>query len=176
MKDTARRADLLKLRSSKGLIAMSQYRDNKVSQDQVRALRKDLDDAPVERKIGRWGAYRHSSTLYRHQNQGYHHHYLNFDGVPVCTCGLQIVGDELVALHYPNENLDLQPLQMVEGHRNLPECEGVTVALIVKFRFDWGLNDYLWTAYCQVCGTSVVEVTNAAAKEFVAEHNQSCQR
>jgi hypothetical protein len=155
---------------------MSQYRDNKVSESEVVELRQELEDAPVERKIGRWGAYRDYAQLYREQNQGYHLHYLSVAGAAICTCGLEISGDELLPLHYPNEDLSLQPMQMVAGHRNLPSCEGETVALIVRFRFDWELNDYLWTAYCQVCGKSVVELPNAAAKEFVAEHNRSCQR
>ena len=155
---------------------MAKYRNNKVTPDQVIALRQELEAAPTNRKIGRWGAYRHSAQLYRNQNQGYHHHYLNVDDAPVCTCGLQIIGDDLVALHYPDEDLDLQPLQMVAGHRRLPECKGVSVALIVKFRFEGSINDYLWTAYCQVCGKSLVEVPNPQAKEFVEEHNESCQR
>ena len=155
---------------------MSQYRDNKVEEVEVKVLRQELEDAPVERKIGRWGAYRHSAQLYREQNQGYHHHYSNDAAGPICTCGLQLVGDDLVPLLYPNEDLKLQPLQMVAGHRNLPSCEGVTVALIVNFRFDWEIGDYLWTAYCQVCGKSVVEIRNDEAKAFVEGHNQSCQR
>jgi hypothetical protein len=89
---------------------------------------------------------------------------------------LEIGGDELLPLFYPSDDLHLEPMQMVAGHRNLPSCEGETVALIVGFRFDWVINDYLWTAYCQICGKSVVEVANAAAKEFVADHNRTCQR
>jgi len=154
---------------------MSQYRDNKVSKSQVLKLRQELEDAPVERKIGRWGAYRHHSQLYREQNQGYHFHYLSSTGTVICTCGLEIGGDELLPLFYPNETLNLEPLQMVAGHRNLPSCEGVTVALIVRFRFAPDLNDYLWTAYCQVCGKSVVELPHGEALEFVDRHNQSCQ-
>jgi len=155
---------------------MSQYRDNKVSESEVFKLRQELEDAPVERKIGRWGAYRHHAQLHREQNQGYHFRYLSTGATVICTCGLEIGGDEFLPLFYPNDNLRLEPMQMVAGHRNLPSCEGETVALIVGFRFDWGIHDYLWTAYCQVCGKSIVELVNAAAKEFVADHNRTCQR
>jgi hypothetical protein len=154
---------------------MSQYRDNKVEESEVTALRKELKDAPVERKLGRWGAYRHSAQLYREQHQAYHHHYANYAEVAICTCGLEIGGDELLPLFYPNDDLDLQPMQLVAGHRNLPSCEGVTVALIVRFRFVPELNDYLWTAFCQVCGKSVFELPHGEALEFVDRHNQSCQ-
>ena len=178
MIDTARRADhQRKLRGPvRAGLAMHKYRDNKVEEAEVKVLRQELEDAPVERKIGRWGAYRHSAQLRREQNQGYHWHYLSSSGVMVCTCGLEVSKDEVLELHHPEVNLKLQPLQMVAGHRNLPSCEGVTVALIVNFRFDWEIGDYLWTAYCQVCGKSVVEIRNDEAKAFVEGHNQSCQR
>lgn len=155
---------------------MSQYRDNKVEKSEVDALRQELKYASDERRYGRWGAYRHSRQLYREQNQGYHKHYMNFDGAAVCTCGLEVSGDELLPLYYPNDDLDLEPMALIAGHRNLPSCEGITVALIAKFRFDEGLNAYLWTAYCQVCGKSVVEVSNEDAKSFVEMHNQTCHR
>ena len=155
---------------------MSKYRNNKVEESEVIALRQELKDAPAERKMGRWGAYRHSAQLFREQNQGYHFHYLSSSKVMVCTCGLALEGDELLALHYPNEDLNLQPMQMVAGHRNLPSCEGLTVALIVSFRFEESVNDYLWTAYCQVCGKSVVELSNVDAKAFVESHNNTCQK
>jgi len=155
---------------------MSQYRDNKVEESEVIELLQELEDAPVERKIGRWGAYRHYAQLYREQIQGYHHHYETFDGMAVCTCGLEIGGDELLPLFYPNDDLELEPMQLVAGHRNLPSCKGVTVALIVRFRFVPDLNDYLWTAFCQVCGISVAELPHEEATAFVEGHNQSCQR
>lgn len=155
---------------------MHKYQDNKVEEAEVEELHQELEDAPNERKIGRWGAYRHYAQLLREQNQGYHHHYTNETDGPICTCGFQLVGDDLIPLHYPNEDLQLEPMQLVGGHRNLPSCEGVTVALIVKFRFDWGIGDYLWTAYCQVCGKSEVEIRDDAAKAFVEDHNKSCQK
>ena len=177
MNDTARRAD--HQRKHRGPVragfSMSQYRDTKVEDSEVTALQRELEEVPNESKIWKWMAFRHSAQLYWAQNQGYHHHFTNFAGAAVCTCGLEIGGDELLPLFYPNDDLDLQPLQLVAGHRNLPSCEGVTVALIVKLCFDRGLGENLWTAYCQVCGKSVLDLTIANAVTFVEGHNQSCQ-
>ena len=61
-------------------------------------------------------------------------------------------GDELLPLHYPNADLNLDPFLLIEGHRNMPACEGLSVALIVRFVFVEAINEYLWTAFCQGCG------------------------
>ena len=84
--------------------------------------------------------------------------------------------DEFLVLNYPNEDLKLEPLVLVSGHRNLPSCEGETVALIVAFVFEKALNDYLWTAFCQRCGVVLRKVRDTEAKAFVEAHNETCKK
>ena len=154
-----------------------EYEDNRVTDAEVAKRRRDLSKAPSERKVGRWYALRHYSQLQREQNQGYHHGYLRGEGSLHCTCGLVIKeSDEFLVLNYPNEELKLEPLVLVSGHRNLPSCEGETVALIVAFVFEKALNDYLWTAFCQRCGVVLRKVRDTEAKAFVEAHNETCKK
>ena len=155
----------------------NEYEDNRVTDAEIAKRRRDLGKAPSERKVGRWYALRHYSQLQREQDQGYHHGYLRGEGGLHCTCGLVIQeSDEFMVLHYPNEHLKLDPLVMVSGHRNLPSCDGETVALIVDFVFDKSINDYLWTAFCQVCGEVLKKARDTEASSFVEGHNSTCQK
>jgi len=153
---------------------MPKYDDNKVTNAEVASLKRRVSSAPREAKLGRWYAARHSSSLQRDQNSGYHWQYLKGEGNLHCTCGLVIYGDELLPLHYPNADLNLHPLPLIAGHRNLPSCEGETVALIVRYTPIDKVGNWVWTAFCQVCGDHVKDVPLADAKEFVSGHNQSC--
>ena len=154
-----------------------EYEDNRVSDREVAKRKRELQAAPSERKVGRWYALRHYSQLQREQNQGYHHGYLRGEGGLHCTCGLVIKeSDEFLVLNYPNEDLKLEPLVLVSGHRNLPSCEGETVALIVGFVFEKALNDYLWTAFCQTCGVVLRKARDTEAKAFVEAHNETCKK
>jgi hypothetical protein len=150
------------------------YIDNFVSQDKADALHSSF---AITRSEGSWRMFLHYAQLRREQQQGYHFQYLtNQDGV-VCTCGLVIGGgDELLPLFYPNEDLGLEPMQMLGGHRKLPEYEGTSVALIVNYRYVMEVNDYVWTAYCQVCGKFVRKVRQVEATSFVEGHNSTCQK
>ena len=155
----------------------NEYEDNRVTDAEVAKRRRDLSKAPSERKVGRWYALRHYSQLQREQNQGYHHGYLRGERGLHCTCGLVIKeSDEFLVLNYPNEDLKLEPLVLVSGHRNLPSCEGETVALIVGFVFEKALNDYLWTAFCQTCGLVLRKARDTEAKAFVEVHNETCKK
>ena len=154
---------------------MPEHDDNKVTDAEVKRLKRQVYSAPREAKLGRFYAARHSSSLQRDQNNGYHWMYLKGEGKCHCTCGLVISGDELLPLHYPNSDLNLHPLQLIAGHRNLPSCEGESVALIVRYTPIDKVGNWLWTAFCQVCGKHVQHVPLTEAKEFVVGHNQSCE-
>ena len=83
---------------------------------------------------------------------------------------------EFFALHHPEKDLDLDPLMLISGHRNLPSCEGETVALIVQFVYAKEIDNYLWDAFCQVCGKVVSGVVLPEAHAFVEGHNHSCKK
>ena len=74
------------------------------------------------------------------------------------------------------DGLELDAIQLVRNHKNLPSLRGISVALIISFIWREELNSHLWTAICQQCGDREVEVKNEAAQAFVKDHNKICSR
>ena len=70
--------------------------------------------------------------------------------------------------------IELEDLQRVRQHRNLPSLRGIAVALIVGFIWREDLNSYLWTVICQQCGSYEMEIFNVEAQAFVKAHNKAC--
>ena len=59
---------------------MPKYEDNKVTNAEVASLKRRFSSAQREAKLGSWYAARHSSSLQRDQNSGYHWMYLKGEG------------------------------------------------------------------------------------------------
>ena len=156
-------------------MASIHYEKVDVSSRALKALKNEFDEAPKEKKIGRWYAKRHYSQLSRERQQGYHWLYLSGPGAIHCTCGLVVkeegAGAELAEIP---EVLKLDEIQRIRGHRNLPSGRGEAVALIVNFVMDWEVKDYLWDVFCQECSSFELKKLLLDAKEFVKEHNRKC--
>ena len=156
------------------------YENIRVSGVQAKKARDQIRKAVPQAKLGTFFASRHYNQLRREQLQRLHvNHPRSFDGnvEHVCSCGLICTPADLEGKKYfPNEELKLGPLLLVEGHRNLPSCKGVTVALTVSLQWDGELNDYLWLSYCQVCGEVSKFKPEAENNAFLESHNQSCKK
>ena len=137
------------------------------------------------KKYEKFKQWLHYANLNRWQKQGHHFHYLTEVGLErkhlICTCGLYLVdGEELEDLVIEKSlalkvgELLLDRLQTVKGHRSLDDFKTPICALIVDYVWKSEIGDYLWTAYCQVCGELVVEQRNELAKSFVDAHNAKC--
>jgi hypothetical protein len=161
------------------------YENVVVTEACLRKLKAAQDAAPNEEKYFKFKAWLHFANLKRWQEQGHHFHYLSGQGSSHCTCGLSLnknsKGDEEIAVVISRdvatklESLELDEIQVVRNHKNLPSLRGISVALIVDYIWRDDLNSYLWTAMCQECGDLVVEVPNGQAKVFVIEHNKKCR-
>jgi hypothetical protein len=183
MKDTARRADLLFVRSIKGWFVMSgkvkKYADVSVSEELLVRLKRDQDKAVGMARYGRFKAWLHYANLKRWQSQGLHFRYLNNEGKEHwCTCGLIVpIGSEpdVEAL----DSLGLDEVHTAFGHRNLPSLKGNTKAIIYNFlwvedsgakHFSHGV--YHYSALCQTCFEHVKDVPGADADTFAAAHKK----
>jgi hypothetical protein len=161
------------------------YREVSVSPEKLNKLKRDLDGAIGQKKFGRFKAWLHFANLDSWQKQGHHFHYLTDVSENsrklLCTCGLFVEGelDEFLtisnSLAFKLSEFLLDRVQTAKGHRDLGDFRSPTCALIIDFKWEEKLGDYLWTAYCQECGEIVVEVRNEAAKLFVSEHNANCR-
>ena len=157
-----------------------------VTEAHLQKLKAAQDAAPNEAKYFKFKAWLHFANLKRSQQQGHHFHYISEDNSSRCTCGLSLNKngneDEEIAVLISREvaakldGLELDAIQLVRNHKNLPSLRGISVALIVGFIWREELNSHLWTAICQQCGDREVEVTNAAAQAFVKDHNKKCSR
>jgi hypothetical protein len=156
----------------------NEYVDNRVTQADIKSRERAIQRAPKNQKLGRWYAYRHYAQLDYEQGQGFHHRYLvgHVDErvKEHCTCGLIIDQSEEQLLAQPRVDLQLELVQLVRGHRNLPSCKGSTLALIVRQRWIEETDERKWTAYCQECSEVIHEVPLTLAQNFVKEHNANC--
>ena len=155
-----------------------EYANNHITKADLKSRERDIRKTPKEKRLGKFHAYRHYGQLRHSQQDGFHHLYLT--GViegrtkKSCTCGLVIYMDEENETFIPKVGLDLDPVQMVGGHRRLPDCEGRTVALIVGSDLIEKGSKYTWDAYCQGCLEVVKAVSGKEADAFVERHNTSC--
>lgn len=162
------------------------YENVVVTAAYLQKLKAAQDAAPNEAKYFKFKAWLHFANLKRWQEQGHHFHYISGDNSKRCTCGLSLnkngKGDEEIAAVISKEvatkleGIELDDVQMVRGHKNLPSLRGSSVALIVGFIWREDLNSYLWTVICQQCGDREVEIPNGQARAFVTQHNKRCRR
>jgi hypothetical protein len=160
------------------------YQEVSVSPEKLNRLKRDLDGASGPKKFGRFKAWLHFANLDSWQKQGHHFHYLTDVSESsrklLCTCGLFVEGelDESFAisnsLAFKLSEFLLDRVQTAKGHRDLGDFRSSTCALIIDFKWEEKLGDYLWTAYCQECGEVIVESRNEVAKKFVQDHNSKC--
>ena len=158
---------------------MSQeYANNRITKADLKSREREIRKTPKEKRLGKFHAYRHYGALRHSQEEGYHHLYLTgiVDGrtKKTCTCGLVIYMDEQYEQFIPSEELKLDPVQMVDGHRRLPDCEGRTIALIVTSNLDESRGKFIQDAYCQGCLEVVKAVSGKEADAFVERHNSTC--
>ena len=185
MKDTARRADLLYVRSIKGWFVMSgiekQYVSVSVSEELLVRLKRDQDKAVGMAKYGRFKAWLHYANLQSWQNQGLHFRYVNNEGKEHwCTCGLIVpIGSDGDVKGL--DDLELDDVHVAFGHRKLPSLKGMTKALIYDSTWVEGSKGkhfnhgtYYYSAMCQVCLKHVKDLPGADADAFVAAH-ENCE-
>jgi len=154
------------------------YENNKVKKSEVESRRKAISRAPREQKLGKFFAYRTAGALARDQTAGYHWGYLAGEGKVHCTCGLVSDTTNLEAPPKavpPEVELKLHPLLLIRGHRNLPSFDGVATALIVSLTLSNAGKTTHSTAFCQLCGSVIQNVSIDAATTFVDCHNNSCK-
>ena len=160
------------------------YENVVVTEELLRRLKAAQDAAPNEAKYFKFKAWLHYANLKRWQEQGHHFHYLSGQGSSHCTCGLTLHEngreDQEIAVVISSavakklSVIELEELQRVRQHRNLPSLRGIAVALIIGFIWREDLNSYLWTVICQQCGAYEVEIFNVEAQAFVKAHNKAC--
>ena len=161
------------------------YQNVVVTEAQLDKLKKDQEEAAKGMaKYGRYKAWLHYANLQSWQRQGHHFRYLSGQNAEFCTCGLALhengTSDQELAVVISKavddklDFLNLEEIQKVRGHVELPSLKGETVALIVDYIYREDLNDYLWTVICQQCGEYEVERVNMDAYAFVETHNKIC--
>jgi hypothetical protein len=127
--------------------------------------------------LGKFFAARAAGALRRDREAGYHWGYLQGEGKIHCTCSFILdTGDNetLLAMGYPEVDLDVEPLVCIIGHHNLPSCKGIATALIVDHKLFNMAQDQEATAFCQKCRKVVQAVPLEEAKSFVETHNKDC--
>ena len=161
------------------------YQNVVVTEAKLDKLKKDQEEAAKGMaKYGRYKAWLHYANLQSWQRQGHHFRYLSGQNAEFCTCGLALhengTSDQELAVVISKavddklDFLNLEEIQKVRGHVELPSLKGETVALIVDYIYREDLNDYLWTVICQQCGEYEVERVNMDAYAFVETHNKIC--
>lgn len=128
-------------------------------------------------KLGRFYAARAESSLKREQTAGYHWGYLTGEDKTHCTCGLTIDPNDptlKAEMVHPEIDLDLPPIVLLRGHRQLPGRKGSATCLIVQLRLLNQGSQHIATAFCQGCRKVIQDVDLADAQEFVDEHEQTC--
>ena len=161
------------------------YQNVVVTEAKLDKLKKDQAEAAKGMaKYGRYKAWLHYANLRSWQRQGHHFRYLSGQNAEFCTCGLALhengTSDQEIAVVISKavedklEGLNLEEIQKVRGHVELPSLKGETVALIVDYIYREELDHYLWTAMCQQCGEYVVGVRDIDADSFVKSHNTIC--
>ena len=160
------------------------YQEVQVSAETLVELKGAMDSAEGMKKNGSFKAWLYYSNLYRWQKQGHHFHYLtDFDQKSrklLCTCGLSLKGEIEEKFTIPDSiafklsEFLLDRVQTAKGHRGLENFRSPICSLIIDYKWERSIWDYLWTAYCQECGAIVAEVRNEVAKKFVKAHNSEC--
>ena len=160
------------------------YQEVQVPAETLVELKAAMDSAEGMKKYGRFKAWLHYANLDRWQKQGHHFHYVTHVSESsrklLCTCGLFVEGEIDDAFTIPDSmafklsEFLLDRVQTTRGHRDLEDFSSPICSLIIDYKWEESLGDYLWTAYCQECGALVVEVRNEVAKKFVKEHNSEC--
>ena len=178
--------DLTLLRQGNYTISYDDVKVDPATLAELKALQKQ---APMKGKYPRYLQWLYYANLNRWQKQGYHFSYEDFNGSLSCTCGLTLHSADAVVeedvVQMPAEfvstliadkfeELDLDHVQYVKGHRRLPTCADNAVALIIKFKWHDSTGKYLWNAICQECGEQQIQVLAGAAKAFVRAHNKNC--
>lgn len=159
----------------------AEYKKNVVTDEEVEARHRDLDNASKERKLGRFFAWRHYASLQRDQERGYHWGYLVIgspDGNSVqCTCGILIPqGEEKGSRSEPEIHGRLSPIQRARGHRRLPSQRGEVVAIVFELVFEMEKNRHIGSGFCQECEAMLVGQPIGEVQAFVEHHNSTCQR
>ena len=157
-----------------------EYTSNKVTDEKVSALYHDLRSAPKERKLGRYFAWRHTASLQRDQERGYHWGYLIIgspEGNKVqCTCGITIPQvEQKVDWSEPKITGILSPIQRTRAHRNLPDQKDEVVAIIFEFVYRTEANRHFASGYCQECGTTMIDEELSVVRVFINQHNEECR-
>lgn len=160
------------------------YQEVQVPAKTLVELKAAMDSAEGMKKYGRFKAWLHYANLDRWQKQGHHFHYLTDVSENsrklLCTCGLFVEGEIDDAFTIPDSmafklsEFLLDRVQTARGHRDLEDFSSPICSLIIDYKWEKSIGDYLWTAYCQECGAVVVEVRNEVAKKFVKAHNSEC--
>ena len=160
------------------------YEDVVVTEAKLDKLKKEQKNAKGMAAYGRHKAWLHYANLRSWQREGHHFRYVSGENAEFCTCGLVLhangTSDQEIAVVISKsvatklDVLNLEDIQRVRGHVELPSLQGETVALIIDLLWREDLHDFLWTVICQQCGDHQVDVTNADAKSFVKAHNTIC--
>lgn len=185
MKATAGRSGSLLFGGQLGPVMTIGYEDVQVSEEVLQELQR-------VKKVEGFGAYAQFKTrlyygnLRRRQLQGLHElveEVFSSTGFRTlhCICGLYFQDSkpretELISreVQIMAQDLNLDEIQKVRGHRSLEDFKSITFALLIKFLWEPKIGDYLWTAFCQECGESIKLVINSEARAFVAAHDKTC--
>ncbi len=161
------------------------YSGTPISQAKIDELHK------VMKETGGYGTYMHwlhYANLGNWQRQRYHFAYTTIGGNGLdeksCTCGLVATispSAESDLLMTPKvltliEGIELDYIQQVKGHRQLPDLVESSVAIIVRHHWQEDLDCYTWDAICQECGEFIEALDCDQANSFVDAHNVKCQR
>ena len=163
----------------------TRYEITSISESELDKLHKAMVKARSTRRS--YGTYRHwlhYTNLSNWQQQRYHFAYINlsFSDEKSCTCGLVATispsGDSDL-LMTPKvlqliEGIDLDYIQQVKGHLQLPGLVEKSVAIIVKHHWREDLDCYIWDAICQECGQCIRALDSNQANAFVDTHNLEC--
>jgi hypothetical protein len=155
------------------------YVDTYVDPAYLAQLKKAMDDEHSPKKYGKFKAWLHYANLQRWQNQGWHYAYLNYNGKELhCTCGLAV---ELNSKSDVNEDfqkkwapLNLDPVQLQTGHRNLPSLKGQTSAFLVNFSWVEMGDFYTWDGICHYCGEFSGKMRIKEIENFFNNHSKNC--
>ncbi len=158
-----------------------EYEKIDLSEETLEKLHAEIAKSEPLKRYGRFKSWLHYANLKRWRDQGHHFHYLSGPTSIHCTCGLVLksAGDGSFLRDVEEKgsisNIDLDRVQLVRGHRNLPGGSGITIALIYNFVYEQESDQYLWDAFCQECGDSVQGNSNLEVKGFIKEHNRRCK-
>lgn len=158
---------------------MKKYVNTHVDPDYLDKLKREMADENSPKKYGKYKAWLHYANLKSWQEQGWHWAYLNNSGKEMhCTCGLVIeIGsksDLSKKVQRKLNDFELDQVQSMKGHRNLPTLKGPTCALIINFYPVYEERNYLWDVICQGCADTSSQLNEESAKEFVLFHNKKC--